>query len=167
VSAKDRPVSLKGSTIGPQSLARLPDLIGVLWPADCDIAPHSGCLPTTACGRGVPQQSKKSIGDGLEFAALAPVFIGSSFRAAFLEPKEVGTFAKVLVESVMPMFFRSPMRMAVLLPNVIGAHTKDILQTLHCAFQDMSIIPVRSQRSTPSNMQSCREGLDIAIGKER
>jgi hypothetical protein len=77
------------------------------------------------------------------------VFIGASFRAAFLEPTEVGTFAKVLVESVMPVFFRSPMRMTVLLPNVIGALTKDILQALHCALQDVSIIPVRSQRSTP------------------
>ena len=149
MSAKDRPVSLKGSTIGPQSLARLPDLIGVLWPADCDIAPHSGCLPTTACGRGVPQQSKKSIGDGLEFAALAPVFIGSSLRAAILEPKKVSTLTKVLVESLMPVFFRPPMRMAVPLPNEIGALTKDILQALHCALQNVTIIPVRSQRSSP------------------
>ena len=106
-------------------------------------------------------------GIGLEFAALAPVFIGSSFRAVFLEPKEVGTFAKVLVESVAPMFFRSPMRMAVLLPNVIGALTKDILQALHGALQDVSIIPVRSQRSTPRNVHFTRQGLDIATGKER
>jgi hypothetical protein len=54
------------------------------------------------------------------------VFVGSSFRAAFLEPKEVGTFAKVLVESVMPVFVRSPRRIAVLLPEKIGAFTKTI-----------------------------------------
>jgi hypothetical protein len=115
----------------------------------------------------VQQKPRNLAGIGLEFAALAPVFIGSSFRAAFLEPMEVGTFAKVLVKSVMPVFFCSPMWMAVLLPNVIGALTKDILQALHCAFQDVSIIPVRSQRPTPSNMHLSREGFRIAIGKER
>ena len=96
------------------------------------------------------------------------MFVGSSFRAAFPEPKDVGTFEKVLVESVMPMFLRSPMRMAVLLPNVIGALTKDILQALHCALQDVAIIPVRSQRPTPSNLHLSREGgFHIDIGKER
>ena len=141
----------------------------------CGTAGEAGAMhrPFLAPWSATYQRGRKSnkprnlTGVGLEFAALAPVFIGSSFRAAFLEPKEVGTFAKVLVESVMPMFFRSPMRMAVLLPNVIGALTKDILQALHCALQDVSIIPVRSQRSTPRNVHFTREGIDIAIGKER
>jgi hypothetical protein len=77
------------------------------------------------------------------------VFIGSSLRAAILEPKKVSTLTKVLVESLMPVFFRPPMRMAVPLPNEIGALTKDILQALHCALQNVTIIPVRSQRSSP------------------
>jgi hypothetical protein len=92
------------------------------------------------------------------------MFVGSSFRAAFLEPKEVGSLAKVLVESVMPVFFRTPRRIAVLLPKKIGALTKDVLQAVPCTFQDVSIIPVGSQRSTPRNMHLCREGLDIVTG---
>lgn len=111
-----------------------------------------------------PPKLRILIGIGLEFAALAPMFVGSSFRAAFLEPNEVGALAKVVVESVTPVFLRSPRETAVLLPKKIGAFAKVILQTLSCTFQGVSIIPVRSQRPTPSNMHLRGEGLDIFTG---
>ena len=81
-----------------------------------------------------PTNGMKSNRDSLEFAALAPVFVGSSVRAAFLEPKEVGSLAKVLVKRMISVFLRSPRQIAVLLPKKIGAFAEVILQTVSCTF---------------------------------
>jgi len=104
-------------------------------------------LPGQCCVPARPPQSKKSNGIVLEFAALAPVLVGPSFWATFLEPKEIGALTQVLVKSAKPVFYCSPVRMTVLLPNEIGALTNGFLQALQCARQDGSIIPVGSQRS--------------------
>ena len=50
-----------------------------------------------------------------------PVFVGASFLAAFLLPKNVGALANMLVMSDMPVFGLAAMRTAVPLPKKVGA----------------------------------------------
>jgi hypothetical protein len=81
-----------------------------------------------------------------------------------MEPKEVGTLAKVLIKRTMPIFFRPALGRAIMLPKKVGTLSKDIFQTLLRASQNVSVIPVWSKRSTPSNVHLSRGGLDIITG---
>ena len=82
------------------------------------------------------------------------MFVGSSFGAAFLEPKEVGTLAKVLIQTRMPIFLRPVVRRAVILPQKVGALSKDILQALLRVSQDVSIISVWGEEVPPEQHAS-------------
>jgi len=94
------------------------------------------------------------------------VFGGSPCRATLLLPQKVGTFAKMLAQSAMPVFFRSPVRIAVLFPQKVSTLANDFLQALLGSSQDVSIIPIRNGRSTPTDMHSSGQVLRIGIGHQ-
>ena len=102
----------------------------------------------------------------LKFTGPVPVFVGPPFRAALLLPKQVGALAKMLVVSAMPVFVGPPFRAALLLPKEVGALANNLVQALLRLGQDVSIIPIRFQSSTPTDMHPGSQAFEIGIGHQ-
>jgi hypothetical protein len=102
----------------------------------------------------------------LKFTGPVPVFFGPPFGAALLLPKHVGTPAKVLVMSAMPVFLGPLFGAALLLPKKVSLFANNLLQALLCLIQDVPIIPIGFQSSTPTDMHSRSQSLEIGVGDQ-
>ncbi len=92
------------------------------------------------------------------------MFFGPPFWAALLLPKHVGTLTKVLVMSAMPIFLGPPFGAALLRPKKVSLFANNLLQALLCLIQDVPIIPIGFQGSTPTDMHSGSQSLEIGVG---
>ena len=95
-----------------------------------------------------------------------PILVGPAFQTTLLLPKNVGTLAKMLVMSAIPVFLRASIRATVPLPKKVGTFANDLVQTLLRLGQHVSIIPIRSQSSTPTDMHPGGQALEIGIGHQ-
>jgi len=68
-------------------------------------------LQDRPCGQALPR---------LELASPIPIFAGPAFATPPLLPKDIGTFAEMLIERTMLIFVRPPLRLTVFVPKRIG-----------------------------------------------
>jgi hypothetical protein len=128
---------------------------------------NGGAEPgNTVLDAGQATKSETELSVRLKFTGPLPVFVGPPFRTTFLLPKNVSTLAKMLVMSAVPIFLLSPMRTAVLLPKKVGAFANGLIQALLRFGQNVSIIPIWSQGSAPTDMHAGGQALEIGIGHQ-
>jgi hypothetical protein len=78
--------------------------------------------------------------------------VGMSFRTTLLLPHDVSTFAQMLIMRLMPIGLGTPVWASILLPKKISTLPNDLIEAGLCFRKNMSIISIRSQRSSPADM---------------